>query len=200
MKDNVKQQYFMELFEPCREKLNRFAFALAKDRQDANDIVQETILKAYGALDSLKNPEAFPSFLFTIASRIHKRTGWRQRLFTHFNVADDDSQPEIEGLEASESEPGMSHDVEMLYQALAKLPHKQKEAVVLFEISGLSIKEICEIQGGSVPGVKSRIQRGRKALAELLGVQDYAGSSARDDVGSRPTVQTRVTYARVSHD
>ncbi len=200
MTENVKQQYFMELFEPCREKLNRFAFALAKDRQDANDIVQETILKAYGALDSLKNPAAFPSFLFTIASRIHKRTGWRQRLFTHFNVADDDSQPEIDNLQAIESEPGISHDVELLYEALAKLPHKQKEAVVLFEISGLSIKEICEIQGGSLPGVKSRIQRGRKALAELLGVRESFSDNASEDVGSRPNRQTRVTYARVSHD
>ncbi len=200
MKEDAKQRYFLELFEPCREKLNRFAFALAKDRQDANDIVQETILKAYGALDSLKNPEAFTSFLFTIASRIHKRTGWRQRLFSHFHVADDDSQPEIEELQASESEPGISHDVELLYQALAKLPHKQKEAVVLFEISGLTIKEICEIQGGSIPGVKSRIQRGRKALAELLGVPQNLDNSAYDDLGSRPTMHKQLSYARVSHD
>jgi RNA polymerase sigma-70 factor (ECF subfamily) len=54
------------------------------------------------------------------------------------------------------------------YAALSTLPEKQREAVTLFEISGLSLNEIMEIQGGSLSGVKSRVTRGREELARLL--------------------------------
>ena len=57
---------------------------------------------------------------------------------------------------------------EALYAALDKLPAAQKEAVILFEISGFSIKEIAEIQGSTESGVKSRLKRGREALAKLM--------------------------------
>jgi RNA polymerase sigma-70 factor (ECF subfamily) len=56
----------------------------------------------------------------------------------------------------------------VLDRALARLPEKQREAVILFEISGFSLAEIREIQGGSLSGVKSRIVRGRDNLANLL--------------------------------
>ena len=51
---------------------------------------------------------------------------------------------------------------------LGKLPPKQKEALVLYEITGLTLKEIREIQGGTLSGVKSRLKRGRNSLSELM--------------------------------
>ena len=63
-------------------------------------------------------------------------------------------------------------EVVLLYRALDELSASQREAVVLFEISGLSLEEVREIQGGSLSGVKSRISRGRQRLAELLGATD----------------------------
>jgi DNA-directed RNA polymerase specialized sigma24 family protein len=58
--------------------------------------------------------------------------------------------------------------VTLLYNALNLLPVKQRETVMLFEISELSIEEIRNIQGGSISGVKSRLTRGRERLTELL--------------------------------
>jgi DNA-directed RNA polymerase specialized sigma24 family protein len=71
--------------------------------------------------------------------------------------------------------PDISADVELLYKALAQLPRREREAVVLFEISGFSMKEIREIQGGSLSSVKVRVFRARKRLAELLGVSPARG-------------------------
>src|SRR5439155_5929322 len=69
--------------------------------------------------------------------------------------------------------PDARLDTEALDRALARLPEKQREAVILFEISELSLAEIREIQGGSLSGVKSRIVRGREKLALLLGEKEY---------------------------
>ena len=59
-------------------------------------------------------------------------------------------------------------EIEGLYKAMNRLPEKQREAVSLYEISGFSLAEVQQIQGGSLSGVKSRITRGREALAEIL--------------------------------
>ena len=59
-------------------------------------------------------------------------------------------------------------EYDQLYKALEKLPELQREALILFEISGFSIKEIAGIQSSSEDAVKQRLSRGRKELLELL--------------------------------
>jgi RNA polymerase sigma-70 factor (ECF subfamily) len=60
--------------------------------------------------------------------------------------------------------PDTNHDVKLLNELLSKLPDKQREAIVLFELSGFSIEEIRDLQGGSLSGVKMRLSRGRDQL------------------------------------
>ncbi len=168
---NKKQEEFMALYEPCREGLVRFAKAMARNNDEAMDLVQEATLKAFDSFHTLKNPVAFKSWMFTIASRIYKRTNWRKRIFSVFS-SDEESDRVFENLTSAESSPDSGYDVQVLYQALDKIPEKQKEAVILYEINGLSMEDIREIQGGSLPGVKSRVQRGRKALEKILRAGD----------------------------
>ena len=59
-------------------------------------------------------------------------------------------------------------EIEDLYKALGKLPEIQREALILFEISGFSIKEIAVIQEANEDAVKKRLTRGRQELAKLL--------------------------------
>ena len=73
-----RQQRFMALLRPLQPNLERFAYAMARDREEARDIAGETILIAWERFDSVKHPEAFLSFLFTVATRIHRK---RRRLF-----------------------------------------------------------------------------------------------------------------------
>ena len=162
-----KQEIFLELYEECRESLVRFARSMTRSPEEAKDLVQETTLAAYERFESLKNHKAFLSFLFTIASRIYKRQLWRRRLF--FNFSSDENEEEILGnLVAPCENPEDRYDIEMLNKALKCLPDKQREAVILFEVIGLKMEEIADIQGGSVSGVKSRVQRGRKELEDIL--------------------------------
>lgn len=162
-----KQEIFLELYEQCRESLVRYARSIARNNEDTKDLIQETTLIAYERFESLKNHKAFTSFLFTIASRINKRKNWRKKLFFKFSTPEEENSI-YDNLVEPNSNTDSNHDIEALHIALSMLPDKQREAVVLHEIIGLSMEEITEIQGGSISGVKSRVQRGRKELERIL--------------------------------
>jgi DNA-directed RNA polymerase specialized sigma24 family protein len=68
----------------------------------------------------------------------------------------------------SQSSPETQADTQILYDALQRLPHKQREAFVLFEISGFSLQEIQEMQGDSLSAVKMRLVRARETLRTML--------------------------------
>src|SRR5688500_15221113 len=69
----LKQERFMSLFDPVHDRLEHFAIALTRNGEAARDIVGETILIAYESFDSLRHPEAFLSYLFTIARRVYQK-------------------------------------------------------------------------------------------------------------------------------
>lgn len=165
-KHKEKQERFLRLLMPVYEQLARFARAMVNNREDAKDLISETVLAAFERFDGLRDDKAFISYLFTIARRTAKRHRTRGKLFGEYD------QQKAEQLHDTRSQPGASVDVQLLYNALAKLPEKQREAVILFEISGFSLEEIKEMQGGSLSGVKSRIARGKEKLARLLGANE----------------------------
>ncbi|MBX3042270.1 MAG: RNA polymerase sigma factor [Candidatus Kapabacteria bacterium] len=169
MTESEKKTEFMKLYDEVHTPLLRFARAMTKSREDARDLASETILIAYEKFHTIKNKQAFLSYLFSIATRIHKRRRWRMRLFSEYD------ETKAEQIIANISPPDLSTDVEILYNALDKLPEKIKTALILFEISGLSIEEIRDIQGGSLSGVKSRLSRGRVMLKEIL-TDDYSNN------------------------
>jgi len=175
-----RQERFLGLLLPVRNRLVHFARGMTRNREEANDLVSDTILAALEGFDSVRGPEAFLSYLFTIAVRIHRRRRWRGRLFGTYNEALAVSVPD------DGTAPDGAADVAMLHRALAQLPERQREALVLFEISDLPLEEIRRIQGGSLSGVKSRIVRGRQKLAGLLDAPaGEVGDVAR---GERPAI------------
>jgi RNA polymerase sigma-70 factor (ECF subfamily) len=162
MNSDRKHIEFMGLLGPIQHRLFSYARAISGGYDDARDLAQETILRAYEKFETVKNRDSFASFLFTIARRIHKRKLWRKRIFGEY----DEQQAENIGFVDMKHET--DHDVEILYKALKKLPEKQSEAIILFEISGFSIEEIKRLQGGTLSGVKTRLRRGRERLRELM--------------------------------
>lgn len=183
MSDSEKQKRFLELFEPCRESLVKFSKAMTRDSEATKDLVQETILRAFDKFETINSPVAFKSFLFSVASRIYKRQVWRSKLFSRIH-SEDEYEYRLELMISNDSKTDSQYDIYALQKALLKLPKKQRESVVLFEIIGLSVAEIQEIQGGSVSGVKSRVQRARKELARLLGAREYFEESHETEISS----------------
>ncbi|MBC8144755.1 MAG: RNA polymerase sigma factor [bacterium] len=160
---NSLQEEFLRQLLPLRDRLSHYARAVARTREEADDLVGDTILAALEGFGALRSHDGFASYLFRIASRLYKRRRWRRRLFGELDA------DRSETLQSTTQSPETSTEVVLLYQALDALPVAQREAVVLFEISGLSLEEVRVIQGGSMSAVKSRVSRGRQQLARLLG-------------------------------
>ena len=156
---DVAAQRFWELVEEHRDPLWRFALGLTRSREDARDLVSETVLAAHRSFGKLRDERAFRSSLFTIAVRLHRRRTWRSRIFGRIEEAEHAT---------TDPSPASAHDIELLLNALGKLPEKQREAILLFEFSGLSIREITNVQGGTESGVKARLVRAREALKVAL--------------------------------
>ena len=152
----------MELYEPIHVRFERFCKARAYGNFNFKDLMHDSLVVAYERFDSLKNEGAFLHFLFGIAIRLLANENRRistERLADHaqvynYSVESDrtDRQLEINGL----------------YEAISKLPDLQRESIILFEISGFSIKEVAELQESSEDAVKQRLVRSRKKLVELM--------------------------------
>lgn len=181
---------FMLAFEPCRDPLWRFVRSMSRSRHEAEDLFSETILQAFEGFHRIRDVQAFQSFLFTIASRIHRRQRWRKLMFVEW----DDTSADI--LPHSDPLPDANVDAEILRTALQRLPERQREAVILFEILGWSLEEIRIVQGGSLSGVKTRLSRGRQSLAQALGANDVEREA---EPASRSTVATPVALSGIAH-
>jgi RNA polymerase sigma-70 factor, ECF subfamily len=171
---------FWQLVEDHRAGLWRFALGLTHSREDARDLVSETVLAAHRSFSKLRDHAAFQKSLMTIAIRLYRRQRWRGRIFR--DIAEAREIPAGGNRESN-------YDLDLLMQTLGKLPERQREAILLFEISGLSIEEIRAIQGGTLSGVKARLKRGRESLRTLL-VDDVSSRKPKTQIMPEALVPT----------
>jgi RNA polymerase sigma-70 factor (ECF subfamily) len=156
----MKKERFETLYEPCRQPLKRFAYSIAANSAQAEDIIADTIYYGFQNINDLKSDKAFLSFLFTIARRVKNQFRINESKFDREIEPDDLISPELS--------PEEQYDVKLLHKAISKLKEKEKEAIVMFSFSGLSIKEIAKIQDTTTYNVKIRIFRAKNSLKKLL--------------------------------
>ena len=156
----MQKERFETLYEPCRLPLKRFAYSIAGNSAQAEDIIADTIYYGFQNIKDLKSDKAFLSFLFTIARRVKNQLRISESKFDREIEPDDLISPELS--------PEEQYDVKILHKAIAKLKEKEKEAIVMFSFSGLSIKEIAKIQDTTTYNVKIRIFRAKNSLKKLL--------------------------------
>lgn len=158
----TKQAIFLELYEPIHDRFERFCRARVYGNMEFRDLMNDTLLVAFEKFDTLKSTDAFLSFLFGISVRVlanynqKKREDRFEKTTETFLIQDENANTQQDA------------DVHFLYQALATLTDDQRESILLFEISGFSIKEISQLQNASESAVKQRLKRGREKLTEIL--------------------------------
>ena len=141
--------------------LCRFVQSMIWNKQEAEDIISETILISYEKFDTINKKESLMYFMFSIASRLVKNKNRHKKFWGIFESKETKFRP-------SNNETDQNLIKIELYKALNKLSNKQREAIILFEINGFSIKEIAAIQHIGESGVKSNLKRGREKLMSLL--------------------------------
>jgi len=161
--------------------LRAFAISLCGNVDRADDLVQETLLRALANIDSFQPGTNMSAWLFTIL-RNHFRSEYRKR---RREVEDSDGRY----AETLKSQPDQIGHVEFneFRAALGQLPADQREALILVGASGFSYEEAAHICGCAVGTIKSRVNRARTRLAELMSIE------GADDFG--PDEQTRAVMA-----
>jgi len=145
--------------------LRAFAISLSGNIDRADDLVQETLLRAIANIDSFQPGTNMSAWMFTILRNLF-RSEYRKR------------RREVEDTDGSYAESLKSHpeqhsrlEFQEFRTALAKLPPDQREALILVGASGFSYEEAAAICDCAVGTIKSRVNRARTRLADLLAIE-----------------------------
>jgi RNA polymerase sigma-70 factor, ECF subfamily len=162
--------------------LRAFAVSLCGDIERADDLVQETLLKAWDHLESFQEGTNLRAWLFTILRNTYFSECRRRRR----EVEDRD------GNKAADLAvyPGQQGHLDMqdFRLALNKLPADQREALILVGAAGFSYEEAANVSGCAVGTIKSRVNRARVKLTEMLGVatpREFGPDSATEAIVAR---------------
>jgi RNA polymerase sigma-70 factor, ECF subfamily len=148
--------------------LRAFAMSLSGSIDRADDLVQETLLRALANIDSFEPGTNLPAWLFTIL-RNQFRTEYRKR---RREVEDADGRFASTLMAYPEQQSRI--ELEEFRKALDELTADQREALILVGASGFSYEQAAKICGCAVGTVKSRVNRARIKLAQLLSIEDNA--------------------------
>ncbi|HET9106610.1 MAG TPA: sigma-70 family RNA polymerase sigma factor [Steroidobacteraceae bacterium] len=143
-------------------RLRRFARSLARNPQDADDLVQITAERALARAGQLRPDHSVASWLFAILRNAWIDEGRSRR--RRESLLDPEDLAERIGDTAAGSHP----ELLCVQDALARLPEEQRLAVALVLVEGLSYKEAAELMGVPVGTLTSRLARGREALQSML--------------------------------
>lgn len=157
-----QQQKFMDLYEPVHDRFEKFCRARAYNAYPYEDLMNETLLIAYQKIKDLENPASFLSFLIGISRKLLANSRKKMRAQNGIDELITRTIPD------PHNQIEKANDIELLHYSLSKLPALQQEALILYEITGFSIREIGKVQDSSESAVKQRLSRGRKSLKQIV--------------------------------
>ena len=145
--------------------LRAFAVSLTQNADKADDLVQETLVKAWDKHESFQPGTNLKAWLFTILrNEFYSQVRKRGREV-------EDAEGAYAARLASQPAQNGHMDLKDFRSALAKLPDDQREALILVGASGFSYEEAANICGCAVGTIKSRVNRARTRLADLLSIE-----------------------------
>lgn len=173
----LRKAGFAEEALPCMDAVYRFALRLTGNGSEAEDLVQDTFLRAYRSWETYTRGTSCRSWLFTICRNLFLRSRERLNRNPERNATDLDMNVEAVAAytvfrQFQDADPAQTFfnsfvDEEVL-RAVESLPPEFREVVVLSDLENLSYQEIADVIEAPLGTVKSRLYRGRRLLAEKL--------------------------------
>jgi len=155
--------------------LYRFVSRLVDRPEDARDVCQETFLRVLKKSDAFRDGARFSTWMYQIALNLCRDRARRQKRWSHLVIAapaDDDRPREYAAPEHVETHPERALEREearsAVQSALGRLPHDQREVLLLKEYEGLKFREIADVLGIPESTVKSRMYAALDAMKVSL--------------------------------
>jgi RNA polymerase sigma-70 factor (ECF subfamily) len=153
--------------------LRAFAWSISRNGSDADDLVQDTLIKAWRHRERFEPGTNLRAWLFTILRNTYYTTIVRRRR----EVRDEDDHHAKSLASAPSQEWRMA--IRALQSALNQLPEEHREALVLVGAAGLSYEEAAEICGCALGTIKSRVNRARGRLMKIMDIERASDAVAQ---------------------
>lgn len=167
--------------------LRGFAVSLAGDTERGDDLVQETLVKAWANFNSFTEGTNLRAWLFTIL---------RNEFYSQMRKRGREVE-DVDGAHAARMAVAPSQhsqvDLSHLRRALNEIPADQREALILVAASGFSYEEAADICGCAVGTIKSRVNRARTRLAHIMHVDENEATFGPDEVSEAVVGATAAT-------
>ncbi|MEM9919766.1 MAG: sigma-70 family RNA polymerase sigma factor, partial [Bacteroidota bacterium] len=138
--DSTTNKAFLAQYRDIHEPFVRYCSSRAYGITETEDLVQEAVLATLKGFSRLKDSQKLLSYMIGVVNNILRN----KRRKARFQGAWDEKV--LQKLESQTPSPEIALDIHYLLKAMDRLPEKQKEAILLFEVSGFSIREISELQ------------------------------------------------------
>jgi RNA polymerase sigma-70 factor (ECF subfamily) len=171
------ESVFSEFVQVFHARLANYTFLMCGQREDAEEVAQETLLKVFESIDQLHDPAKLKAWVFRIARNecFMKR---RKSVFApQHELSLEDLTPlrQIADWNALPDDLVLNAELrEMLTRSIRDLPESYRSVVLLRDVEGLSTEETADILEISTDLVKTRLHRGRLALRQALGEKQHA--------------------------
>ena len=150
-------------------RLRRYARALTRETHRADDLVQDTLVRALSKQHLLQEGTNLRAWLFTLMHNQHVNDVRRSnREGGNIDVS------EMSSVLVANTDPTASRQLRELERGLARLPIEQREAILLVGLEGMRYDEAAEVAGVPIGTVRSRLSRGREALRKMMGIEEDA--------------------------
>jgi len=159
--------------------LRAFAWSISRNGSDADDLVQDTLIKAWSHRDKFEIGTNLRAWLFTILRNTYYTAVVRRRR----EVRDEDDHYARSLTSAPTQEWGLA--IRALQSALDRLPAAHREALILVGAAGLSYEEAADICGCALGTIKSRVNRARNRLLKVMEIERAADAIAPTREGAR---------------
>jgi RNA polymerase sigma-70 factor, ECF subfamily len=155
---------FENIVHRWQSPLINLAFRFCRDRQRAEEMAQDAFIQIYRKLDKFRGEAAFSTWLFAISLNVYKSSMRRRSL----PVESLDDLSEIAGGQFPGLELDQQEQEELVRRAVATLPSKYREAIIIFYFKEMNLTETAAILGVSEGTAKALLHRGRKLLRRKL--------------------------------
>ncbi|WP_069131411.1 sigma-70 family RNA polymerase sigma factor [Rhodohalobacter halophilus] len=166
---------FNIIVDRYKDRLHNFLYRYTHNHEDCEDLVQETFLRVYRSRQSYERIAKLSTWMYTIALNLAKSMYKKKQRMSLISIHADESDPDDREMQIQDTvilqdeELHLKLSVQELEKALQQLNDDFREAVILRDIQQLTYEEIAEITDTAMGTVKSRINRGRQQLQEIIG-------------------------------